>query len=302
MAIEVFPVATGSGLTAAQSVTATSPNVLYVSTTSFPVGIYTITCTTTTIARVYFFSGGTFIGLATTVSGSVSFNLATAATDIYFFSNTGSNITINLQKTGEAVSTSAPSGTLDTITESGTFNTTGKMYVMAIGGGGGGNGIRNPGGSGTSGGSGGLSEGFTNTASATTVTVGTGGTGGNQNADGNSGGATSFGNLFVANGGIVAGAGGTPGGASAGGLVTPIGQFAKAGTFGAGEGGGSGIGTGGTRPNPNNGEPTAGNSATGYGAGGGGAGAGGNNSSGNAWQNKPGGAGAPGVVYVLRGF
>jgi hypothetical protein len=308
MAIQIFPVPTSSGLSAAQSLTATAAKTLYYADTTLAVGIYTITCTSSTIARVEFFNGDTVIGLATTVSGSVAFNLATAATRVYIWTNTGTDITVNIQKTGDALTPTAPSGTLDTLTTSSAYTTTGKLYVIAIGGGAAGNGLitYNPGGSG--GGGGGMYEGFLTTSNTTNYTIGAQGNGnagpGNA-AVGNSGGATSFGNVFVANGGVIAAGGGTagtPGGPGPGTSVSPIGSFAKDGSYGGGSGGGSGIGTGGTSNSNNNGEPSDGGNASGFGAGGGGAGAGGNNQFGNAWYGKRGGSGAPGVIYVLRGI
>ena len=141
MAQAVFPVAVSSSSspsTIAQTFTATSANVMYNGTNAFSAGTYTITCAASSIAVVDFWNGTTYIGSATTASGTVTFNLATAATRIAYYVNTGSSIVISATLTGNPVS--SVTGTLDTITTSGLYTATGIGYVVAVGGGGGGGG------------------------------------------------------------------------------------------------------------------------------------------------------------------
>jgi hypothetical protein len=304
MAISVFPVPVTVTGEKALSITATSANTLYQGTVSITPGLYRITCTSTTIASVSFFNGSGLIGTATTASGTVDFNLSTAATKVTASTNTGSSITIAINFLSYPI-VSSLSGTLTTITSSGTYSTLGNAYVVAVGGGGGGGsyGGNSPGlpgyTGGGGGGSGGVTGGIFTITSPVTVTIGDGGAG---NANG---GTTTFlsltatgGTTGALGGGSTNGAGGaagTPnggaGGAGGGGGGTPGSAsgaspypFVKSGTTGGGgggyyngvsAGGGSGIGTG---------------NGTGYGAGGHGGGPGGP------------GAGTGGVVYVLGGI
>jgi hypothetical protein len=261
MPISVFPVpSTTSNL--AQSITAASANVLYSSTMNLNPGIYTITCTTTTIAHIDFFSDNTLIGTARTVSGSVSFNLSTAADNIRFYTNTGSSITINIAFTGIAAITSAPSGTLDTLNTTGTYNQTGKLYVVTVGGGGGGGGgvgTNNVGNSGGSGGAGGVANAAITANTAISYVIGAAGNGGNAGTGnlgnpGGTGGLSSFGNTLTANGGLGGnGASGISGSTGAtGSFTTPNGAspsfpFVIANPYvtkGNGGGGGTGAGVG----------------------------------------------------------
>jgi hypothetical protein len=290
-------------------------------------GVYTISVSpTTSTAFVEFISGTTYIGNTTTISGSVTFNLGTAADKVFIQSSGASDVvTVNLVASAPVYENI--SGTLDTITASGTYSQTGLLWVMAIGAGGGaggGNGGGYIGGSG--GGAGGMAIYYGNVAAPTAVTIGAIGTGGSNGASGTAGGTTSFGSLAVATGGA-AGRGGsvgnptdTAGGVGTTGNTLITGGFGggnnipaatvnkflaiKTGTYGGGgrgRHGGSwgesagagdgGIGTGGAGGGNNN----NGSAATGYGSGGG---AGGGNGSGTS----NGGNGSPGVIYVLRGF
>lgn len=293
-------------------------------------GVYTITVSpTSSTAIVSFVSGTSFIGTTTTSSGSIVYNLATPATTVYIQSNNANDVvTINL--TASAPVNTALSGTLDTITTSGTYTQTGLLWVLAIGGGGGGSGFGtiNANQMGCGGGAGGLAMFYGNVTGSTTVTIGSAGTGGALNNAGTSGGTTSFGSYAVATGGggaglnsIYPGIGGTgtTGTATAGGgnggnqtgsnpgIVVPnIWTGIKNGTHGGGGGGGNGntggpgqgAGDGGIGRGGNGGaNGSVGAAATGYGSGGGGGGQ--DNVGGN---RTAGGNGSPGVVYVLRGF
>jgi hypothetical protein len=318
MAINVFPAPSTSSVTA-QAVSITTANVPKQIVQTFAAGVYQISVSpSSSTAIVQFTSGSTWIGQTTTSSGTINYNLATAADTIYVQSNNaGDVVTVNL--TASVPVTPAISGTLDTITTSGTYNQTGKLWVLAIGGGGGGGGSRTNYGNGGSGGcSGAMAMYYGNVSGSTTVTIGAGGTAGPINTGAGAGGTTSFGTYAVAIGGNGGSdpsgqVGATATGTSSGTVVIPSAdgyeqpnpfRGIKNGTTGAGgqgrggggngnptNGYGSGIGSGG-----NSVVSTAGGNATGYGAGGGGGSGNGGNIS------TPGGAGAPGVVYVLRGF
>ncbi len=314
MATTVFPAQSAASGVNANTVTSTIANTLYSSALSLSKGVYQITTSpTSSVAVVDFWSGNTYIGSATTISGTVTYNLATSADTIYFTTTSNStNITITL--VANAAIVAGVSGTLDTLTNSQTYTQTGKAYVLVVGGGGGGMGsmFGNFGQGGGGGGGGLLASPYLLTGN-TSVVIGAGGTPGtggnpNPNISANAGGATVFGNL-TANGG---GGGIKNGGGSAG---TPSGYvgtngtanggtgdqgggsnsnpypFVKTGNNGGGNGGGSGIGTGGNAPGDTY---SNGNAGTGYGAGGGG--------KGNSNAATQGGAGTAGVVYVLRGF
>ena len=308
-------------------------NTKYKLTNSFGSGVYTVTCPTGKIATVTFDSG-TSVTTAVTVNQTITFNLASDAASVYLSVDTGTDTVVSINQTATSLSGTTISGTLDTITSSGTYNQTGKLFVLAVGGGQGGgwagwNGQNNQ--SGTGGAYGKMSTGIFYTNTATTVTIGAAGnakvdryTG---NRQGNSGGASSFGSLLSAAGGGtndntgggnqangsngVAGSAqssislditnGTNGGGGSGGSA--FGNYTSPSTATGGAGAGSGIGTGGSGGNSGNGNQTAnaGADATGYGAGGGGGACSGNGGEGDG-RVTTGGAGTPGVIYVLRGF
>lgn len=316
----------GSNLTS--YVSATSANTLYSSAITLKAGVYTITCASTTVASLDFYSGTTYIGSTQTVSGTVSYNLASDATRIAYYTNTGSNITIGILQTGNPVTT-AVSGTLDTLTSSTTYTQTGNTglaYVVVVGGGGGGGSATSSYSCGGGGGSGGVQSSTYALTGSISVTIGAGGNGSSTSATGNAGGATIFGNLTSNGGGggssfnsggndqASGGAPGSPGGAYGGSSGQFVGSpggaqsastasaynFVVSGTTGGGGGGkwgpgvsngwaggsgsGSGIGTGG-----NGSTNTAGGAGNGYGSGGGG-----------GCSGYSGGAGKPGVVYIVR--
>jgi hypothetical protein len=311
MAISIFPVASASSNTLAYTTTLTLNNTTYKAVQPLSSGVYTVTVSpTSAIARVDFFNATSSGTSVTTSSGSIVANLGTDVTYYNLSTNTAGAI-VTVTRTAASISGTSLSGTLDTITTTGTYNQTGTLYVLAIGGGGGGSGNNRDGGGGGGGApAAGVYFGPVNTS--TSVTIGTAGNSGSS-VDGNAGGTTTFGNIVSsagANGGS-GGGGGTPGGGSGSpGGYTPgnagINQFffanqsIKSGSNGgggggasyhqhsAGSGGGSGIGSGGN----GGGYTSRGNDANGYGAGGGGAGGGSN----------LGGAGSPGVVYVLYNF
>jgi hypothetical protein len=339
MSINVFPtpVTTIAG-SSANAYTLPAANTYYVSTTAIDSGIYTISHlnNTSVVCYIEFFNGTTSIGSTQTVSGTISYNLATDATSVRLWSSGGTNLLVTFTKTASALSV-AINGTLDTITSTSTYNQTGELFVVVVGGGGGG-GRGNALSANLScggGGAGGLRSvtGIFNTA--TSVTIGTGGSGSTTpGVRGNSGGATSFGN-HIANGGdgglngeygnnSLRGVGGTPSGPagpSGGGSGNSGGGGWRSNNFsgnaeptlesaypfailgGSGGGGGGSFGNGlegpGTGYGGNIGQGGNSNGSTGNANSGTGYGSGG----GAAMAlNSTVGAGRPGVVYVLRGF
>lgn len=296
MAVSNIVAATINALAPATSVTATAAQTPYNSTVSLESGIYTVTCASSTIAEVSFYSGNTLLTTVKTASGTVNANLSSAATNVSYWTNTGTNIIINMSKIGTLFTNTAPSGTLDTLTTSGTYTQTGKAFVVVVGGGGAGAGYSN-GWAGAGGGSGGVASGVTTLTGSLSYTIGAGGAA--AVGVGSAGGTTTFG-LVSATGGGAGGAGsyntggtaGSPGGGAGAGYnnqinyasAAPDYTFVKTGTTGGGRGSGygpygSGIGTGGA-------DNAVG---TGYGSGGGG-----------STGSTTGYAGQPGVIYVLR--
>jgi hypothetical protein len=327
MTISVFPVpVTTSSSINANALTAASANVLYEGRSSFDAAIYQITCATGVITNFQFWNGSTFILSSVTVSGTVSINLSSAADRIRVWTNTGSNTVITITKTAAAL-TDQFSGTLDTVTTSGTYtgtSTSGKAYAVLVGGGGGGG--RRSGANAQGGASGGVCAKIVTLTGSMSVTIGAFGAGSTVNGTNGVSGGTSIFDGMSAGGGTggsgteagVPGAGGTatggtinsvgattsfsPFGDTGGSTAATFSFIAAPGTTGAGGfgwynntrlgalGGGSGIGTGGTGGSTS----VAGANATGYGAGGGG---------GGGYHNLPttsGGNGTPGVLYVLR--
>jgi len=298
---------------------------------NFPAGGYTITTSPTTAqVEVQFYNNSTASTSFTTVSGTIGATLSFDATSVIAkdVSNFAGPTIVTITLTSEVLTPSNISGTLDTVTTTGTYNTTGALYLLVVGGGAGGGGGRTASGDrgAGGGGSGFISNGLVYTNNSTSVTIGNGGNGGNTGAgSGGAGGTTSFGSLLSANGGN-GGIGGTGAGSVlAGNGAGNGGDGAKSGdqrnnanassaiylsvtngTTGGGGGGGgnrdttsngnsgagSGIGTGGNGANIN----ATPNAGTGYGAGGGGGRSGGND------FTTAGAAGSAGVVYVLRGF
>ena len=318
MAISSIPAASVSvdAVPTAKVLVPSSLSEIITSTQSFAVGIYVITCINTTIARVEFLNGDTILGTATTASGTVTFQLSTAATSVRCWIDTGTDVVVNIGFTGSTLveAGSTLSGTLDTLTSSGTYNATsnnGLFYVIAIGGGGGGaSGNHSSGNAAQGGASGGLASGpIASSLVPISYTVGAGGVGGylagSNTSNGTAGGATTFSNLTANGGGKgnTAGNGnnddgaGSPGGAgfnvSRNVSLQPVYRHARGGasttiTKGGVTSGGN-ISNGGAA-----GDRTAA-TANGYGSGGG------PSTEGNS-VNAQGGAGGAGVVYVLRSF
>ena len=324
MAISIVPTASSTVDTVPSSkvIIPSSFSEIISSTQAFEVGIYAITCISSTIARVEFLSGNTLIGTATTASGTVTFSLGTAATKVRVWIDTGTDISVGIQKTGSPLTEagSTLTGTLDTLTSSGTYNSTstnGDFYVIAIGGGGGGAcGTDNSGNSATGGASGGLDSGrVLSSLVPISYTVGAFGVGGNlglsNSSNATAGGTTTF-STITANGGGRGNTGGngsndsgagTPGGAgfavSRNVSLQPVYRHARGGastTVAKGSDSTAHVGTVGS------GGAGAQNTialatANGYGSGGGTTNLGNTNS-----VNIRGGSGSPGVIYVLRDY
>jgi hypothetical protein len=330
MAISVFPAPAASGGSSVSAFAATIPALqrTYEHINNFESGIYTISVApTSTNAKVTFASDTAVITSVSTTSGTVSVQLTSAATKAYITTRTGgsTNAIVTIQKTANVLTPDdIGNGTLDTINTTSTYNQTGLLGVLVLGGGEGGyyGNNDNNNNRGGAGGRAGFINGdvvFTNTA--TTVTIGAKGLGQTQGNNtimtpGNS----SFGNLVTANtannlefqngnGGpgiqfgndAVHPSYGNRGNASA---VFPSfngnsttgggagGNSSNHGVFGAGAG--SGIGTGGV------GGGVIGNTRNASGKAAGGGGGRGNPTTGS--PNQVGGDGSDGVVYILRGF
>ena len=341
MSISIFPTPTLSVPSALASSTFTVPsaNTAYQALYNFEVAVYTITCASGTVATIEFYNGPTnFIGRAVTVSGTVTFNLATAADRVRLFTNTGSNILLTFTKTSVALPGTALSGSVDTITSTGTYtgtSTSGFGYVLAVGGGGaGGAGASDStGGAGGGGGAGGIGGKVFALTGSIPVTIGAAGainagaggttTFGDMSAHGGGGGLNNFANGYTgrpggngggttnavfsatpANGGYgghpccYQGFSDTTGGSTA--ISSPY-PFVINGSTGSG-GGGRGY-SGGATAGQGSGIGTGGNGGASGGGGtnggnGTGYGAGGGGGGSNPARN--GGAGTQGVVYVLR--
>lgn len=278
----------------AASVVAAAPaaNTTYQTFGEFEAGIWTISCATTTVATVAFWAGTTLLATASTVSGSVQVSIGQNADSIVYYTDTGSDIQISLERTGVPLLPGV-SGTLDTITATGTYTETGYGYALIVAGGrAGGNAYFD--GLQYQGGAGGASGGVIGPHSVVLtgsmpVVIGAGGTGGGGAAGGN----TTFAGYTATSGGT--GSGGQSA-ISANGKPVVFGTTGGGGrgagsSYQATAGAGSGIGRGGDGKDQGSGGP--GGNATGYGGGGGGA---------YMNNNTPqiGGNGSQGVVYVLR--
>ena len=163
MALSIFPAQTVSldlseVSKTQKTVVVPSLDVAKTATVNFTPGVYVITCVSSTNATVIFYDSSlNVITTATTVSGTVTVNLGTTATKILCSINTGSNINVNFTVSGATVATT--SGTLDTVSASGSYTVANRCraYIVAVSGGQGG---RN-GESGYYGGDGGNSGGVT---------------------------------------------------------------------------------------------------------------------------------------------
>lgn len=332
MSIEVFPAPSTSAGPDGQVFSITEAYKTYKIAETFLAGGYTVTTSPSTAqVSIVFMNGSTFLTSGDTISGSGSYNIGSDANTLYIEETSGSTDTVvTITYVAESVSSSTVSGTLDTITTSSTYNQTGLIYPVLVGGGGSGGNCGSGGPGGGGGGSGGITGMILYTNTGTSVVIGNGGVASTSKNNGGIGGSTTFGNTLTAYGGGGGGensprgsggnfAGGVGiiggfGGAGAGGTapndnvtgpteVAPKHASVIIGTTGGGGGGGgngngatgkgSGIGTGGTGGRIN----VVPNAATGYGAGGGGGAA----NTGSQPQYT-GASGSQGVVYVLRGF
>ena len=293
------------------SILASSANSLYQASVSFDPGVYTVTCISSTITNIDFYSGpGTLITSAVTSSGTVTVNLASSADRIRLYTNSGTNVIVTITKTALLLSNNF-SGTLDTVTTLGSStytgtSTSGYAYAVLVGGGGGGGGALQGNFNGGGGGAGGVGGKLVALTGSMAVVIGAGGTAGASATAGGNGGASTFAGI-TCNGGRggtgSVGAGGTVTGATVSYSTTTGSEstgyvygFVKLGTTGSGAagnsqslgGGDGGIGQGGGNLLSNS---TPGSAGTGYGAGGGG---------GHSVGSQAGGAGTQGVLYVLR--
>jgi hypothetical protein len=327
MGISIIPAPAGGATESAFAATLPDVARTYEHIQGFTPGVYSVSVSpTSTNCQVVFVSATATVATVTTTSGVAAIQLSSAATKCYITTVTGgsANAIVTIAKTAAILTPDdIGNGTLDTINATGTYNQTGLLSVLAFGGGsaGGAGGI-GYGGGGAGGAIGGIGLGVVYNNAPVTVTVGAGGvaaTSNNTNIVAPN--QSSFGNLLTSatsglfyNTGVVNNGDGqasrtfvsfngnsTTGGGGSGGYVTGNGNF----TGGSRVGGGSGIGTGGSvgsgGGNGANLNPTTrGTAGTGK-ASGGGAG----NSTGNNNPNAAGrfgGDGAPGVVYVLRGW
>jgi hypothetical protein len=297
MAISVFPTPVVSSLNAS-AITATAANTMYEALLSLDPAIYTVTCASATVTRFEFYSGAsTLVTKGQTVSGTVSINVASSADRIRLWTDTGSNVVVTITKTASSL-TNQFSGTLDTVTATGTYtgtSTSGFGYCVLVGGGGGGSSSVDNNSICGGGGGGGVAIKLLALTGSMAVTIGAAGA--NGAATGTAGGNSTFSTL-TANGGSggIRGAGGGTGGTATGGEYNLTGTSGGAGSNnGGGDANGGSpdssvskfavatIGTGGS------GASGEGDVGTGYGAGGGGG------KGGNAGAN-----GTAGVLYVLR--
>ena len=333
MGISVFPAPAGATSTSPGQITVAATNTLNSILTPLPAGVYRIDLIpTTSQVTVEFYTDATTLLVSTTTgSGTVTLNIGSTCDRVRLWVVSGGSTQVTITRVADALTNSA-SAVLDTILASTTYtgtSTSGCAYVALVGAGGGGGGCNatvNAGGGG--GASGAIVRRLVALTGSMPLVIGAAGAGGAAGPNnGGTGGNTTFAGL-TANGGPggtagtaalpngLGGVGVTPtggtfntrganggnGGPSATGGQTPGAvqyPFIVDGTTGGGGGGsnastttgsGSGIGTGG-----NGGNNSVG--ADGSGTGGSGGGGGGTNNSPNA---RAGGAGTPGVVYILR--
>jgi hypothetical protein len=334
MAISVFPApeASGGGVSAfAAAIPALSTTYEHIQ--NFEAGVYSVSVApTSTNAALSFVNATSLLNNVTTTSGIVSFTMASPATRVFITlapgGTAGAIVTIN--KTANPLSPDdVGNGTIDTINATGTYNQTGLLGVLLVGGGAAGErgptGADNVYSSRPGGRAGFINAGFVVANAPTTVTVGAKGVAANTNNESivdptNS----SFGNLLTANAANNVftngngGSGGDGNNSGASGNASSIfaswnGNSTTGGGGGAGSrkgnspgtGGGSGIGTGGTGARgtgyyTNYRANVASTNATGKGAGGGGGSY--VTSAGLNDVGRFGGDGSDGVVYVVRGF
>lgn len=288
MAVSLFPPVSSGGAGGSEFITFSAPaaNTYYAITQNFNAGIYRFRSEVVANYRVIFYSGATIVASFGPLSASTALTLPSNATTVRF-SSTVANGLFGIS----ASPISAPAAAninIQTITTSGQVTLSNSALVVALGGGGGG------GNGGNGAGSGYLAQGVLG-AGTYNVVIGAG-----AGPDG-TGGTTSIGNLSAA-GGFTNTIGGTSGtgdssfvgwvdGQGPGGsgirisesLVSPGISWQ---TAGAGPGSSAGVYAGGTRSG------STGNSAVGFGGGGTGS------TYGNNVNNRPGGSGFQGVVWI----
>lgn len=182
MGVSVYPATVSSAGPDANSITCASANTLYGAALSLSPAIYTISCATTTVAKVEFLSNiSTVITTGTTVSGTITVNLATQCDRVRVWTDTGSNIVVTITLTASAINNDI-SGTLQTITSSQTYtgtSTSGYAYAMLVGGGkGGSSGNASGADEGTNGYAGQVVGGIVALTGSMPIVIGTGGAGG----------------------------------------------------------------------------------------------------------------------------
>ena len=145
MATTIFPEATTSSINS-NAYTVANPLYQYKAATTLTPGIYTITSyPTSSVATVSGYDASNNFLSVSTSSGTVTWNLTTTIANPMIYTNTGSNVIVTITLTAAPLTGSSVSGTLDTITTTSTYNQTGKLYVLAVGGGGGGGAASNGG-------------------------------------------------------------------------------------------------------------------------------------------------------------
>ena len=85
MSIQVFPAEVTTVANFANTVSATTANILYEATHTFESGTYTLTSPSIVVATVEFFNGTTSLASAATTSGTAALTIAQNATKITFF-------------------------------------------------------------------------------------------------------------------------------------------------------------------------------------------------------------------------
>lgn len=215
---------------------------------NFDSGIYSVSCISTSIVSVKFYSGSTLVGSGTTSSGVLSVNISSSADTVVLRSNTGSNILVSIEKTGEPLD-SGLLGVIDSITTTSSYTCPSAIKAVAcvIGGGGGGGKAftwPQPGGGGGGGGSGFATIQEITPGQTYSAVIGSGGTGWQTNGTAaTAGGSSSLGSI-TANGG-------NPGGSAS--------QYSGgAGGSGGSNGGAGGYSSGASASGGTNGTPGSG--------------------------------------------
>lgn len=219
-------------------VNAAAANTLYDANLVLVAGIYVVSCASGVVANVDFYdANNTYITTATTVSGTITLNIASAVATIKFWTTSGTNTQIEILKQGSSI---APvSGTLYTYTTSQNIPLVGDGYFILIGGGGGGGSFSgtNTGGGG-GGGSGAIIGARVTLTGSLPFVAGAGGTPVAGSGVANAGGTSSFAGYTASGGG--GGYGSNSGGASAGAAGSPNGGAGGIGSGGVSGGGSSG--------------------------------------------------------------